>query len=64
MKSEQHMGRSLVIDLQAQSDVGFRQVDHRTIQSIILRNVKYSLGKKSTLASLEGVKDNLPAKWS
>lgn len=46
------MGRSLVIDLEAPSFNNFRQVDHRTIQSIILKNVKYSLGKKSTLSSL------------
>lgn len=52
VKSEQHMGRSLVIDLEAPLENNFRQVDHRTIQSIILKNVKYSLGKKSTLASL------------
>ena len=31
VKSEQHMGRSLIIDLEAPEDNCFRQVDHRTI---------------------------------
>lgn len=58
------MGRSLVIDLEAAAGTNFRQVDHRTIQSIILRNVKYTLGKKSTLSTLEGVKrDEKAPKW-
>lgn len=43
VKSEQHLGRTLIIDLASN---GYRQVDHRTIQWIILRNVKYSLGKQ------------------
>ena len=37
-------------------------MDHRTIQSIILRNVKYSLGKTSTLDSLEKPQSDEP-KW-
>lgn len=47
---EREMGRSLIIDLEDNNR--FKQVDHRTIQSIILRNVKYNLGKKSTLNTL------------
>lgn len=49
-KTEMFMGRSLVIDLEHGNT--FKQVDHRTIKSIILRNVKYVLGKKSTLDQL------------
>ena len=40
----QELGRTLVIDLE---NPGFKQVDHRTIQWIIIRNTKYVLGKKS-----------------
>ena len=59
VKGEQHMGRSLVIDLEVND---FRQVDHRSIQWIIFRNVKYSLGRKSTLSTLE--KKEETAKWN
>lgn len=65
VKSEQHMGRSLVIDLEAPAGNNFRQVDHRTIKSIVLRNVRYVLGRKSTLSSLEGWKpDEKEGKWN
>ena len=40
---ENNLGRSLVIDLKADSDNKFRQVDHRTIESIVFKNVKYVL---------------------
>lgn len=46
-------GRSLVVDLNA--DGAFKQVDHRTINWIIYKNVKYSLGKSA-------VKQDLPLK--
>ena len=46
-------GRSLVVDLN--SDSGFKQVDHRTINWIIHKNVKYSLGKSAK-------KEDLPLK--
>ena len=63
VKSEQHMGRSLIIDLEASADNQWRQVDHRTIQSIILKNVKYNLNKKSTLSQhLEDFKKG--PKWN
>jgi hypothetical protein len=39
------LGRSTVIDLTAKTAEKFRQIDHRTIESIILRNVKYVLKK-------------------
>lgn len=41
------LGRSTVIDLNAKAPNNFRQVDHRTIDYIILRNVKYALGRKA-----------------
>jgi hypothetical protein len=43
VKSEGCLGRSTVIDLLTESASKFRQVDHRSIIEIILRNVKYSL---------------------
>lgn len=39
------LGRSTVIDLTAKGDNKFRQVDHRTIDYIIIRNKKYVLKK-------------------
>lgn len=47
VESENNMGRSLIIDLNAPKSNNFRQVDHRSIESIIFRNVKYSIGKRS-----------------
>lgn len=40
-KSEKKMGRSLVIDLNSGYKSNFRLVDHRTIQSIVVGNVRY-----------------------
>jgi hypothetical protein len=48
INSENNMGRSTVIDLNAPIYNNFRQVDHRTIEYIIYKNVKYSLGRKAT----------------
>jgi hypothetical protein len=42
---ENNLGRSTVIDLSAKTDSKFRQIDHRTIQYIIFKNVKYVLKK-------------------
>jgi hypothetical protein len=47
IESENNMGRSTVIDLNAPVYNNFRQVDHRTIEYIIFKNVKYSLGRKA-----------------
>ena len=40
--SDNKLGRSLVVDL---SSKGYRQVDHRTINWLIINNVKYSVKK-------------------
>lgn len=37
-----------MIDLNAKTAEKYRQIDHRTIESIILRNVKYVLKKTGT----------------
>jgi hypothetical protein len=42
---EPKMGRSQVIDLEATGDHRLRLVDHRTLNWIIIRNVKYVLKK-------------------
>ena len=57
--SENHLGRSLIIDLNAAAPHNFRQVDHRSIEYIIFKNVKYSLGKRTGEAP-----EQLPIKQS
>ena len=58
---ENNLGRSLVIDLNAKGSP-FRQVDHRSIDSIIFQNVKYVLKKG---AKPEEIKyDKTAAKWT
>ena len=52
---ETDQGRSLVYDLEQGSTI--KQVDHRTINWIIFKNVKYTLGKSSN-------KEELPLKPS
>ena len=47
VESENHLGRSLVIDLKACPNSNSRQVDHRSIDWIIFRNAKYSLGRRA-----------------
>ena len=61
---ENSLGRSLVIDLKTNSANKFRQIDHRTIESIIFKNVLYSLKKGGK--NFEDVDTNLPKdkpKW-
>ena len=42
---ENNLGRSVVADLNVRGPWKYRQVDHRTIESIIFGNVKYVLKK-------------------
>lgn len=46
------LGRSTVIDLNVETENKFRQVDHRTIDWLIIKNVKYVL-KKSGVKSVD-----------
>ena len=39
--SESKLGRSNVIDLNKPNGVNFRQVDHRTLQALVINNTKY-----------------------
>jgi hypothetical protein len=43
LKSENGLGRSSVIDLNAHQHFNYRQIDHRTVNSMILKNVKYTV---------------------
>ena len=52
---ENNLGRSSIIDLNAPLFNNFRQVDHRSIDWIIFKNVKYSLGKKSAKDASENI---------
>jgi len=38
---EGNLGRSMVLDLEKPAGINFRQIDHRTIQSMVLKNIKY-----------------------
>lgn len=48
LKCENNLGRSVIVDLNAPANNNIRQVDHRTIEYIIYKNVKYSQGVRST----------------
>ena len=59
-----NLGRSLVIDLKADKSDNFRQVDHRTIESIVFKNVLYVLKKGGK--SFDDVDTRIPdgvSKW-
>ena len=53
------LGRSTVIDLSAKTANKFRQVDHRSISFLILRNVKYVLSKGSKKQKKEESDDEM-----
>ena len=60
-----NLGRSLVIDLKADKSDNFRQVDHRTIESIVFKNVLYVLKKGGK--NFEGIDTRIPdgaSKWN
>lgn len=57
VKCENSLGRSTVIDLSSKADNKFRQVDHRTIEYIILRNVKYVLKKGAKKSVVDAADD-------
>lgn len=62
---ENLMGRSFIADLNAPKDSNVRQVDHRTIQSIIFRNVKYELGRKKPGTEEVPLKEkDVDVKWN
>lgn len=65
VKAESNLGRSTVIDLSTDADNKFRQVDHRTIESVIYQNVKYVLkkGAKKVEAEEEKKGGAAAAKW-
>ena len=61
---ENNLGRSLVIDLNAKSGSKFRQVDHRSIESIVFENTKYVLKKGAKSHDpAEEKKDRDAPKW-
>jgi hypothetical protein len=65
VESENLFGRSLVIDLEAPPTSNIRTVDHRTIEHIIFKNVKYTLGKKAPGTEELPLKyDKADAKWT
>lgn len=64
VKAESRLGRSTVIDLSSTHENKFRQIDHRTIEHIIVNNAKYELkkGSKKVEADSEEKKKDEP-KW-
>ena len=60
---ENNLGRSLVIDLNSKSPSKFRQVDHRSIDYIIFKNVKYVLKKGAKASDEEENRKKDDPKW-
>ena len=67
VKAESNLGRSTVIDLFSTKESKFRQIDHRTIDFIIINNTKYELkkasGKKVTVHKDDDEKKKDAQKW-
>jgi hypothetical protein len=63
LESENNLGRSLVVDLNAPKENNLRYVDHRTIEYIIFKNVKYSLGRKTETEELPIRHDKDLPRW-
>lgn len=63
LQVENNLGRSLVIDLSAKGDNKFRQIDHRSIESIVFQNVKYVLKKGAKAEEPEKPEKDQP-KWN
>lgn len=61
VKAEASLGRSTVIDISTSSPNKFRQVDHRTINYIIINNCKYVL-KKGAKKQVEESDDEMDGK--
>ena len=47
IESDNNLGRSVIVDVKANAPNNVKQVDHRTIEWIIFKNVKYSIGRKA-----------------
>jgi len=54
---DNNLGRSTIIDLNAKAPNNFKQVDHRSIDFLVFKNVKYTLGRKPA-----GFDEELPLK--
>ena len=64
VKAESRLGRSTVIDLSSTHEHKFRQIDHRTIEHIIVNNAKHELKKGSKKAeSDDAEKKKDEPKW-
>jgi len=63
VNAENNLGRSTVIDLSAPGDNKFRQIDHRTIESITFNNVKYVLKKGGKKEEPEEEEKKGAPKW-
>lgn len=50
---ENNLGRSTCIDLNAKGPNKFRQIDHRSIESIIFKNTKFLLKKGAKARTVE-----------
>ena len=64
VKADSRLGRSTVIDLTSTNENKFRQIDHRTIEHIIVNNAKHELKKGSKKAeSDDAEKKKDEPKW-